>query len=228
MWKHQQQEQESIKTIKKAYERYGRDLYALSSFGADAGLLLSLIKKSGIRVPVITIDTGFLFPESHLYKFTLQNKFGFKVITYGPYKDEVEQIAFDRLWEKDIDAYYQIVKEEPLKRAIEELGVEALLQDIRADQTEAGVKLEIVEEGQYGEDRIHPVLQWTKDTAESYYEKENLPRNLLVYEGYEYIGDWTVTTPGFGRSVRQLSLANGYGLAGKEKQVIPGRSVSFG
>lgn len=198
MWKHQQQEQESIKTIKKAYEHYGRDLYALSSFGADAGLLLSLIKKAGIRVSVITIDTGFLFPESHLYKFTLQNKFGFKVITYGPYKDEVEQIAFDRLWEKDIDTYYQIVKEEPLKRAIEELGVGALLQDIRADQTEAGVNLAIVEEGQYGEDRIHPVLQWDKEAVENYCTSQNIPRNLLVYEGYESIGDWTTSLPGFG------------------------------
>lgn len=212
MWKYEERQEESIKIIKSAYKRYGRGLYALSSFGADAGTLLSLIKKSGVRVPVITIDTGFLFPETHLYKFTLQNRFGIKVITYGPYKDEVEQIAFDRLWEKDIDAYHQVVKREPLKRAIEDLGVEALLQGIRADQTEARASLDVVEEGQFGEDRVHPLLNWKKKQVESYQADENIPRNLLVYEGYESIGDWTTTMPGIGRSGRNLGISNGCGL----------------
>lgn len=212
MKRYDRQQEEAIKTIKEAYDRYGKGLYALSSFGADAGTLLSLIKKSGIRIPVITIDTGFLFPETHLYKFTLQNRFGFRVITYGPYKDEVEQIAFDRLWEKDIDAYHRIVKAEPLKRAVEELNVGALLQGVRADQTEARANLAVVEEGQYGEDRIHPLLNWKKEQVESYLTEENIPRNLLIYEGYESIGDWTTTVPGFGRSGRQLGITNGCGL----------------
>jgi phosphoadenosine phosphosulfate reductase len=212
MWKHEERQQESIKIIKNAYRQYGRGLYALSSFGADAGVLLSLIEKSGVRIPVITIDTGFLFPETHLYRFTLQNRFGFKLITYGPYKAEVEQVAFDRLWEKDIDAYHQIVKGDPLKRAVEDLGVEALLQGVRADQTEARAKLAVVEEGQYGEDRVHPLLKWEKDVVESYCLSENVPKNLLVYEGYESIGDWTTTMPGLGRSGRNLGITNGCGL----------------
>ena len=212
MKRYEPQQEEAIKIIKEAYDRYGKGLYALSSFGADAGTLLSLIKKSGIRIPVITIDTGFLFPETHLYKFTLQNRFGFRVITYGPYSDEVEQVAFDRLWEKDIDAYHRIVKIEPLKRAVEELKVDALLQGVRADQTEARANLAVAEEGQYGEDRIHPLLDWNKDQVESYLAEENIPRNLLIYEGYESIGDWTTTVPGFGRSGRQLGITNGCGL----------------
>lgn len=212
MKRYERQQEEAIKTIKEAYDRYGKGLYALSSFGADAGTLLSLIKKSGIRIPVITIDTGFLFPETHLYKFTLQNRFGFRVITYGPYKDEVEQVAFDRLWEKDIDAYHRIVKTEPLKRAVDELNIGALLQGVRADQTEARANLAVVEEGQYGEDRVHPLLDWKKEQVESYLTEENIPRNLLIYEGYESIGDWTTTVPGFGRSGRQLGITNGCGL----------------
>lgn len=212
MWIYEGSQNESIKIIREAYDKYGRGLYALSSFGADAGMLLSLIKKSGVRIPVITIDTGFLFPETHLYKLTLKNRFGFKVITYGPYRDEVEQIAFDRLWEKDVDTYHQIVKRDPLKRAVEDLGVEALLQGVRAEQTEARANLAVFDEGQFGEDRIHPLLGWKKEQVESYLAKENIPRNLLVYEGYESIGDWTTTMPGLGRSGRQLGISNGCGL----------------
>ncbi len=209
---YKKQQEETVQIIKDAYDKYGRRLYALSSFGTDAGTLLSLIKKAGIRIPVITIDTGFLFPETHLYKFTLQNKFGFRVITYGPYQDEVEQIAFDRLWEKDIDEYHRVVKVEPLKRAVEELGVDALLQGVRADQTEARASLSVVEEGSFGEERIHPLLNWKTDQVDSYLTDENIPRNLLVYEGYESIGDWTTTMPGFGRSGRNLGITNGCGL----------------
>ncbi|HEX5798035.1 MAG TPA: phosphoadenylyl-sulfate reductase [Candidatus Saccharimonadales bacterium] len=209
---YQKEQDKSIKIIRNAYRKYGRGLFVLSSFGADAGMLLSLVKKTGLRIPVITIDTGFLFPETHLYKHTLKNKFDMRVITYGPYKDEVEQIAFDRLWEKDIDAYHHMVKVEPLKRAVEELGVEALLQGVRADQTEARANLSVVEEGQFGEDRVHPLLEWKKPQVEKYQSDENVPRNLLFYEGYESIGDWTTTMPGFGRSGRRLGLTNGCGL----------------
>ena len=216
MWKDENKQDKAKKIIRQAYDRYGKDLYALSSFGADAGTLLDLIYKSGLKIPVITIDTGFLFPETHLYKFTLQNKFGFRTITYGPYDDEVEQIAFDRLWEKDIDAYHRTVKIDPLKRAIEELGVGALLQGVRADQTQARANLEVIEQGQFGEDRIHPLLDWDKEEVEDYLVKENIPRNLLVYEGYESIGDWTTTVPGLGRSGRQLGMTNGCGLVAGE------------
>ncbi len=212
MKNYQKQQERSIKIIKDAYSRYGRGLYALSSFGADAGTLLSLIKKANVRIPVITIDTGFLFPETHLYKHTLKNQFNFKIVTYGPYDDEVEQIAFDRLWEKDIDAYHRIVKVDPLRRAVEDLGVAALLQGVRADQTDARANLAVVEEGQFGEDRVHPVLNWSKRQIDNYQEDENIPRNLLVYEGYESIGDWTTTMPGLGRSGRNLGITNGCGL----------------
>jgi phosphoadenosine phosphosulfate reductase len=121
-------------------------------------------------------------------------------------------VAYDRLWEKDIDAYHRIVKVEPLKRAIEELNVGALLQGVRADQSESRANLKVVEDGQHGESRIHPLLNWKKEHIEAYLAEENIPRNLLVYEGYESIGDWTTTVPGFGRSGRQLGITNGCGL----------------
>src|SRR5690606_9686010 len=142
----------------------------------------------------------FLFPETHLYKLTLQNRFGFKVFTYGPDRSEIEQVAFDRLWEKDLDEYHRIVKQEPLERAVNDLGVGALLQGVRSEQTSARANLSVVEEGLYGEDRVHPVLNWKKQEVEDYLANENIPRNLLVYEGYESIGDWTTTVPGFGRA----------------------------
>jgi len=212
MWLYKDNEEESIQIIKEACAQYGKGLYALSGFGADAGLLLSLMHKSGIKIPVLTIDTGFLFPETHLYKFTLQNKFGFRVVTYGPYKDEIEQIAFDRLWEKDIDSYHRIVKIDPLKRAVEELGVEALLQGVRVDQAEAKSNLGVVEPGSFGESRIYPILKWKRNQVDSYFSNEKIPRNLLVYEGYESIGDWTTTVPGFGLTI------------GKSGQVVLARS----
>ena len=213
MWKYENKQDKAIKTIKQAYDKYGRDLYVLSGFGADVGALLSLIEKSGLRIPVVTIDTGFLFPETRLYKFTLQNKFGFRTITYGPYQDEIEQIAFDRLWEKDLDAYHQTVKIEPLKRAIDELGVRAFLQGVRADQARKVDGLGPGEKGQYGEERIYPLFDWNKEGVEGYLTQQNIPRNLLVYEGYETIGDWTTTVPGLGRSVRRLEMISSQGLS---------------
>lgn len=194
----------AIETSQWAATEFGEGLYALTSFGNESALLPDILEKAGIEVGFITIDTGFWFPETYDFKEQLTGRYGLDLHVYGPAEVDIEAIKQARLWEEDLDAYHEITKHEPLRRAIRELGVTALLSGVRAGQTSNRATLQHTEPGTGGETRIHPLLDWTEDRAERYFELRNLPRHPLYYQGYGSVGDWTTTRPGIGREGREL------------------------
>lgn len=194
----------AIETSRWAAEEFGEGLHALTSFGNESALLPDVLQSAGVQVRFITIDTGFWFPETHAFRDELTARYGLEVEAYGPSEDDIARILETRLWETDIDAYHDIVKHEPLSRAIAELGVTGLLAGVRAGQTANRASLGAVEPGKDGEQRIHPLLEVTEEEAAAYFERHGLPRHPLFYQGYGSVGDWTTTRPGPGRAGREL------------------------
>lgn len=192
----------SEQIIRWAYDKFKPNLFALSSFGADSAAMFNLLEKAGINIPVLTIDTGFWFEETHLFKNEMIKRYSLEVSTYSPAKEDIEEIKKDRLWEKDIDEYHEITRIIPLNRAIKELDIKALISGVRGGQTENRSKLNTVGIGKANELRIHPILEWSEEDVSNLFEKENLPRHLLYSQGYDSVGDYTTTTPGAGRHGR--------------------------
>lgn len=186
-----------------ASRNFKEGLYCLSSFGTESAVMLRLLQKAGLEVPIIAIDTGFWFPETHKFKADLEHRFDLNVITYGPSEENVRQVEKERLWENDITGYHEMTKLEPLRRAINELGATALLSGVRHDQTKNRKGLQKIANGNDGELRIHPILDWTQEQTDAFIAQENLPRHPLFDEGFESVGDWTTTKPGAGRSGRE-------------------------
>lgn len=189
--------------IEWAYSVYGKKLYCLSSFGVDSAVMFELLKKTGLNIPILTIDTGFLFNETYIYMGYLTQKYDLDVYVYSPSPEQVEEIEKTRLWEKDIKKYHEIVKLEPLRRAVEDLKIEGLLSGVRSDQTKTRASLKKVDEGSNGEYRIHPILNWDKDAVDKFISEEKITRHPLFEKGYESVGDKTTTKPGKGRSGRK-------------------------
>lgn len=194
----------ALEISRQAAEEHGEGLYALTSFGNESALLPDILQRAGVETPFITIDTGFWFPETHEFKASLTARYGLSLEVYGPSETDVEEILAARLWESDIDKYHEIVKHEPLRRAIGELGVTGLLSGIRAGQTATRAALRTIEEGKDGEQRIHPLLGISEKEAAAYFEVHELPRHPLYYQGYGSVGDWTTTVRGQGRAGREL------------------------
>jgi phosphoadenosine phosphosulfate reductase len=194
----------AIEISRAAAEDHGEGLYALTSFGNESALLPHVLQRAGVSPAFITINTGFWFPETHAFKEELREQYGFRLEVYGPAPDEVEEITAARLWETDIDEYHEIVKHEPLRRAIGELGVTGLLSGVRAGQTSTRASLGATMPGNDGEQRIHPLIGVSEDEAAIYFEENGLPRHPLYYQGYGSVGDWTTTVRGEGREGREL------------------------
>jgi phosphoadenosine phosphosulfate reductase len=51
-----------------AVERWGERLLFTSSFGAGSGVLLHMWSRVAPRLPVVVVDTGFLFDETLAYR----------------------------------------------------------------------------------------------------------------------------------------------------------------
>ncbi len=184
--------------IEWAFTRYGTGLAMSSSFGADSAVMLHLASRVVPRIPVIMIDTGYLFPETYRFAAELTERFDLNLKVYGPLMTPARQEALlGQRWEggdEGVRDYLATNKVEPMKRALGELGVVAWMAGVRSSQTEHRrqlPKVGIVD----GRVKIHPILDWSGEQIEAYLQEHDLPRHPLYAQGYKSIGDVHSTLP---------------------------------
>jgi len=190
--------------IKWAEQKFGKNLYALSSFGIDSALLLNHLSEIDSRVIILHINTGFLHPETLSYRSDLQKSYNLSLEEYGPSKQLIKDIEELRLWDGDIETYTKLTKHDPLTKAVNDLKIAALLTGVRADQTENRSGLGVIGYGNDSEIRIRPFIDWSKSDIEEYFAKNKLKRHPLYAKGYESLGDYHSTSAGRGRNGRTV------------------------
>ena len=57
-----------------AWEKFGAGLVLSTSFGLQSGVMLDLTRRVSSEIPVIFVDTGYLFAETYQYANKLQEK----------------------------------------------------------------------------------------------------------------------------------------------------------
>jgi len=191
-------EASALELIEWAYQRYGEGLVLSSSFGADSAVMIHLVATVARKIPVVMIDTGYLFPETYRFADELQKRFDLNLIVYGPKMSTARQEAlYGQLWEQGdegVRRYLESNKVEPMRRALSELGTTAWMAGVRATQTEHRrqmPKVGIVD----GRVKVHPILDWRSEDIENYLKLHDLPRHPLYAEGYKSIGDVHSTLP---------------------------------
>ena len=100
-----------------AVNAWGDRLLFTSSFGAGSGVLLHLWSTIAPQLPVVFIDTGFLFDETLRYRDTLVEKLGLRVEVARPATPRAEFLAAcgQDIMERDPDFCCARNKVEPLK-----------------------------------------------------------------------------------------------------------------
>lgn len=185
-------------TIAWAAETFGRGLVMSSSFGAHSAVMLHLVHRVVPELPIIFLDTGYLFPETYRFADELQRRFRLNLKVYAPTMTAARQEAlYGRSWEQGdegVQEYLQRNKVEPLQRALRELGATAWLAGLRADQTEHRASLRRVTL-QGTRVKVHPILDWSHEDVEAYLDQWDLPYHPLYEEGYRSIGDVHSTLP---------------------------------
>ncbi len=181
-----------------ARREFGGALVLSSSFGAQAAVMLSLVSRAAPDIPVVFIDTGYLFPETYRFadELTARLKLNLKVYRAAISPAWLET-RHGRLWEQGLEglqSYNRIVKIEPMQRALGELGARAWLTGLRRVQASTREGLEVVGE-QWGRIKVHPIIDWTDLDVHTYLKRHDLPYHPLWDQGYVSIGDVHTSRP---------------------------------
>lgn len=168
-----------------------------SSFGAQAAVSLHMVTSQSPDIPVILIDTGYLFPETYRFIDQLTERLRLNLKVYRPQITSLWMEArHGKLWEQGeegLKKYGEIVKVEPMKRAIQELGAQAWINGIRRQQASTRRQLGVLAR-QDKLIKVQPIIDWTDRDVFQYLTKHGLPYHPLWEQGYVSIGDWHSTS----------------------------------
>lgn len=181
-----------------AVETFGDRLVLSTSFGAQAAVMLHLATAVRPDIPVIFVDTGYLFPETYRFAKDLTERLRLNLKRYQALRSPAEMEAVDgRLWEQGkegLERYNLERKVEPMNRALRELGAEAWLAGLRRQQSSTRRALDFVTR-QNRTTKVLPILDWTSRDIHRYLVEHDLPYHPLFERGYVSIGDWHSTVP---------------------------------
>ncbi len=184
--------------IRLLYERLGDHLVATTSFGIQAAVMLHLIAEHAPKIPVVFIDTGFLFPETYRYMEQLKSRLNLDLRVYQP---TVSAARIDALWgnlwegtKEDQERYAMLTKIEPMNRALRETGADVWLSGLRRSQSSTRIERPFVER-QKKTLKAYPILDWADAQVDLYFHQNDLPRHPLAEQGYTTMGDWHSTRP---------------------------------
>jgi phosphoadenosine phosphosulfate reductase len=166
----------------------------VSSFGAEAAVLLKMVADLDRDLPVLMIDSLLLFEETLAYQRTLSAHLGLRnVQVLRPAAVDLARLdPDDTLNQRDTDACCDIRKVLPLDRALRHWPVS--ITGRKRFQASTRVALDVFEaEGERL--KVNPLAQWSSAELRAYMDRHDLPRHPLVAKGYKSIGCWPCTTP---------------------------------
>src|ERR1700753_1451505 len=112
-----------------------------SSFGAQSAVMLHLVNQVLPNVPVILIDTGYLFPETYRFIDQMTEKLSLNLKIFRSDSSPAwQESKFGKLWDQGLDGiekYNRINKTEPMERAMRELGAETWFSGLRQSQSKS-------------------------------------------------------------------------------------------
>ncbi len=167
-----------------------------SSFGAQAAVSLHLLTQVQPDIPVILLDTGYLFPETYAFVEELTERLQLNLHTYRARMSPAQQEhLYGQRWlqgTEGLDSYNFDNKVEPMQRALDELAVGTWFSGLRRSQAASRESTPFV---QYkdGRFKVAPIADWTDKDVYDYLQANNLPYHPLWHEGYISIGDTHTT-----------------------------------
>ncbi|OJY89092.1 MAG: phosphoadenosine phosphosulfate reductase [Lysobacterales bacterium 63-13] len=169
-----------------------------SSFGAQAAVSLHLVSRQCRKVPVILIDTGYLFEETYRFADELTERLELDLHVYRPKLGRAWMEArHGRLWEQGLEGlsrYDNLRKVEPLRRALAELGARTWFAGLRRSQASTRENVDVLQL-RHGRWKMHPLIDWNDRDIRQYLSRHDLPYHPLWHEGYVSIGDVHTTRP---------------------------------
>src|SRR5690606_18674757 len=169
-----------------------------SSFGAQSAVALHMLTREKPDVPVILIDTGYLFPETYRFIDELTDRLQLNLRVYRAELSPAWQEArYGQRWNQGLEglnAYNEETKVEPMRRALRELGANTWFAGLRRKQSSTRAAIPFLDWAG-GRWKVHPIADWSDRDVHFYLKEHGLPYHPLWEKGYLSIGDVHSTRP---------------------------------
>lgn len=162
-------------------------LAAVSSFGTESAVLLKFVADVDRAIPVLFLNTGWLFEETLAYRDTLVRRLGLTDIrTIDPDAVTLQNDDPERdLWFRDPDACCHIRKVEPLAAALR--GFDGWLNGRKRFHGNERAGLAVVE-ADGPRLKFNPLANLTQADVRGIFDDFDLPRHPLERFGFASIG----------------------------------------
>lgn len=175
-----------------ALESFPGRVVLTSSFGAQSAVCLHLVTTQQPNIPVVLVDTGYLFPETYQFIDELTERLALNLHIYrAGHSAAWQEARYGKLWEQGlegIERYNWLNKVEPMQRALRELGAAAWISGLRRQQAKSRQNLDVLL-WRNGRCKVHPLIDWTDRDVFRYLTRHKLPYHPLWEQGYVSIGD---------------------------------------
>ncbi len=183
--------------VMRCLATFGERVVLSTSFGVQSAVMLHMVTLQQSDIPVVFIDTGYLFPETYRFAEALSQRLKLNLKVYNPlYTAARQEALFGKRWEDGkagIEAYNRLNKVEPMNRAVLELGAEAWITGLRRTQSSTRRNLDVLVR-QNKVMKVHPIIDWTDRDIYEYLKRHDLPYHPLWEDGYVTVGDWHSTS----------------------------------
>ena len=177
-----QKVERSQQLIREAYERYGDSLVVANSLGKDSVAVWDLSKRVNAKIRGFIVTTRFKPAET--VKF--MNEVTKRYPELKVYQNDTP--IPDNLYTTDPDRCCDILKVEPVKRAVEEMGVKCWVTGLRCTEGRTRTDFQEVEERDKGLIKLNPILIWKEREVWQYLALYQVPVNPLYAQGYRSLG----------------------------------------
>jgi phosphoadenosine phosphosulfate reductase len=159
----------------------------VSSFGAEAAVLLHMVARVDTATPVLFVDTGKLFGETLRYRDRLAAELGLRDLRI--LRADAAAVAKadpdGTLWRDDPDRCCAVRKVTPLEGPL--AAFDAWINGRKRHH--GGVRAELpIAERDGDRVKLNPLAAWTASDVDDYFQAWNLPRHPLVEDGFASIG----------------------------------------
>jgi phosphoadenosine phosphosulfate reductase len=182
-----------------AIERYAPKIVLACSFGAEDVVLVDMVHRIDPSLPLLYLDTDFLFPETYATRDRIVQQYGLKpeqvlhvksLLTPG---QQAQQFG-EALWARDPDRCCELRKLEPLTRALKDY--DAWITGIRREQSPTRAHAKAVEwDARFELIKVNPLARWTWSDVWAYIKVYEVPYNELHDRHYPSIGCTHCTSP---------------------------------
>ncbi len=168
--------------IREAYDKYGESLVVANSLGKDSVVVWDLAKQVSSEIRGFIVTTRYKPGET----VEFMNREVERYPELKVYKNDAGMP--DRLYETNPDQCCDILKVEPVKRAIEDMNVRCWVTGLRCTEGRTRTDFREVEERDAGLIKLNPILIWQEREIWQYLALYGVKVNPLYTEGYRSLG----------------------------------------